>query len=104
MYLICDRLTSVLDKSKAFLIERQLKYCLVYERDIDGREERNGEKGSRGERKGKIEREKRRRKIKEMRQLSLGCRARNKDMICIRTAWAFIHYTCPGPFNPPSSF
>lgn len=29
-------------------MKRELKYCLVYERNGDGREERMGEKGSRG--------------------------------------------------------
>lgn len=55
------------------------------------------------DRKGKTDRGKRR-KVKGMRQLSLGCRTRNKNMICIRTAWAFIHHTCPWPFSPPPSF
>lgn len=53
--------------------------------EMEEKEEREG-KEAEGYRKEKTERGKRR-KIKEMRQLSLGCRARNKAMICIRTAW-----------------
>lgn len=59
-----------------------------------------GEKGQERERrevkedrKEKIKKGERRRKVEEMRLLSLGCRARNKTMICTRTAWPFVHHT-----------
>lgn len=71
------------------------------EMEMEEKKEWEG-KEAKEDRKGKIDRGKRR-KVKEMRQLSLGCRKRNKNMICIRTAGLYSPYLS-WAFQPSTFF
>lgn len=71
------------------------------EMEMEEKKEWEG-KEAKEDRKGKIDRGKRR-KVKEMRQLSLGCRTRNKNMICIRTAGLYSPYLS-WAFQPSTFF
>lgn len=77
---------------------RQLKYCLLCERNGGGREgRRRGEKGGKWGQGRERLREGKKKEGGGDEATFPGCRARNKSLICTRTAWSFAHRICPGP-------